>query len=100
MPHCPRCSKAFKSQSCVLQHMNHLASACVLFKDELVNILDDCSEPSPSSSPHHRHPASSPPRVASESLDQTIDDYMVHDGGDTDIDMEAPGSDSAFGPPQ
>lgn len=80
--------------------MNHPASACVLFKDELVDILDDRSEPSPSSSPYHGHPPSSPPRVASESPDRTIDDYMVHDGGDADIDTEAPGSDSAFGPPK
>jgi len=40
MPRCPRCSKQHKSQTRLLQHMNHPASQCNDFLNELVKIPD------------------------------------------------------------
>ena len=40
MPHCPRCSKKCKTDKRLLQHMNHPASECIQFFDELVRISD------------------------------------------------------------
>ena len=40
MPRCPHCSKRCKTNSRLLQHMNHPSSKCIQFFDELVWISE------------------------------------------------------------
>lgn len=66
MVRCPRCGKAFTSESGVLRHMNQPLSACTTFTEELVTISDTLAnfrarprgdQTPPSSS--HREPSES-----------------------------------------
>ena len=40
MPHCHCCSKKCKNDACLLLHMNHPASKCIKFFNELIQILE------------------------------------------------------------
>ena len=40
MPRCPRCSRKCKTNTCLLQHMNHPMSKCIRFLDEVIQISE------------------------------------------------------------
>ena len=40
MPQCPRCSRKCKTDTCLLQHMNHPTSKCIRFLDEVIQISE------------------------------------------------------------